>query len=66
VLKALNVSKETIVASDLKEAAGFFQRLVGLMGRPPGENEARDGPLLGHPYFCMRFPGRGFPDRTSS
>jgi uncharacterized membrane protein (UPF0127 family) len=32
-VRALNVSKETVIVSDLKEAAGFFPRLVGLMGR---------------------------------
>lgn len=57
-MRALNVSKETIIASDLKEAAGFFQRLVGLMGR--GRLENNEGLWMArcraiHTFF-MRFP----------
>ena len=38
MVRALNVSKDTVIASDLKEAEGFFQRFVGLMGRGRLEN----------------------------
>jgi len=58
VVRALNVSKETVIASDLKEAAGFFQRFFGLMGRARlGNNEglwmARCRAI--HTFF-MKFP----------
>ena len=57
-MKALNVSKKTVIVSDLKEAAEFFQRLVGLMGRDRLENNeglwmARCKAI--HTFF-MRFP----------
>jgi uncharacterized membrane protein (UPF0127 family) len=32
-VRAFNVSKALVIASDLKEAVGFFQRFVGLMGK---------------------------------
>lgn len=33
-MKALNASKSTIIASNMKEARGFFSRLKGLLGKP--------------------------------
>jgi len=58
VVRALNVSKETVIASDLKEAAGFFQRLVGLRGR--GRLENHGGLWMARctaiHTFWMRFP----------
>jgi len=58
VVRALNGSKETVIASDLKEATGFFQRLVGLMGR--GHLENNEGLWMARcraiHTFCMRFP----------
>ncbi|MCK9418563.1 MAG: DUF192 domain-containing protein [Nitrospirae bacterium] len=58
MVRALNVSKETIIASDLKEAAGFLPRLLGLIGRDSlEENEglwmARCRAIH---TFWMRFP----------
>jgi len=57
VVRALNVSKDTVITSDLKEAAGFFQRLVGLMGR--GRLENNEGLWMARcraiHTFCMRF-----------
>ena len=32
-MRALNVSKAMVIVSDLKEAAGFCERFVGLMGK---------------------------------
>ncbi len=32
-MKAVNASKSTIIASNLKEARGFFSRLKGLVGK---------------------------------
>ena len=57
-MKALNGSKKTVIVSDLKEAAEFFQRLVGLMGR--GRLENNEGLWMArckaiHTFF-MRFP----------
>lgn len=57
-MKALNVSKKTVIVSDLKEAAEFFQRLIGLMGR--GRLENNEGLWMArckaiHTFF-MRFP----------
>lgn len=33
-MKAVNASKSTIVASNMKEATDFFSRLKGLIGKP--------------------------------
>ena len=58
MVRALNVSKDTVIASDLKEAEGFFQRFVGLMGR--GRLENNEGLWMARcraiHTFCMRFP----------
>jgi uncharacterized protein len=58
VVRALNVSKETVIVSDLKEATGFFQRFIGLMGRARLENNeglwmARCSAIH---TFWMKFP----------
>lgn len=39
-MKAINSSKSIVVSSDLKEASGFFPRLMGLIGKASlGEGE---------------------------
>jgi uncharacterized protein len=57
-VKAVNSSKTMVIASDLKEAAGFFPRLLGLMGRDRLENN--EGLWMARckaiHTFGMRFP----------
>ena len=57
-MRAFNTSKAIVIASDLKEAVGFFPRLLGLIGRDRlAENEglwmARCRAIH---TFGMRFP----------
>jgi len=57
-VRALNTSKKMVIASDLQEAVGFFQRLMGLMGR--GRLEKDEGLWMARcraiHTFWMKFP----------
>lgn len=57
-MKAVNTSKATVIASDVKEAVGFVSRFLGLMGRDRLEKE--EGLWMARcraiHTFWMRFP----------
>ncbi len=57
-MKAVNTSKAVVIASNVKEAAGFVSRLMGLMGRDRLEKD--EGLWMARcraiHTFWMRFP----------
>ena len=57
-MTAFNISKDTVIASDLKEAVNFSQRFIGLMGKD--RLEKNEGLWMARcraiHTFWMRFP----------